>query len=107
MGLPPRQYDLALDLTRLDHVTAYDPGDLTLGVEPGMRLHALANVLGGHKQWLPLAVPYFDAPPPAAAIASGVDTPLRQMYGTARDYVLGMEFVTGEGVARRRAAAAW
>ena len=35
------------------------------------------------------------------AIASGVDTPLRQMYGTARDYVLGMEFVTGEGVAAK------
>ena len=30
-------------------------------------------------------------------IASGVDSPLRQFYGTARDYMLGMEFVTGEG----------
>jgi glycolate oxidase FAD binding subunit len=31
-------------------------------------------------------------------IASGVDSPLRQSYGTARDYILGMEFVTGEGI---------
>ena len=31
----------------------------------------------------------------------GVDSPLRQFYGTARDYVLGMEFVTGEGVAAK------
>jgi FAD/FMN-containing dehydrogenase len=27
-----------------------------------------------------------------------VDTPLRQFYGTARDYLLGVEYVTGEGV---------
>jgi glycolate oxidase FAD binding subunit len=30
-------------------------------------------------------------------IASGMEGPLRHSYGTARDYVLGMEFVTGEG----------
>ncbi|HWF39200.1 MAG TPA: FAD-binding oxidoreductase [Candidatus Acidoferrales bacterium] len=101
MGLPPRQYDLALDLTRLDRIIAYDPGDLTLAVEPGMHLHALEKVLGEHKQWLPLAVPYFAQTTAGGAIASGVDTPLRQMYGTGRDYVLGLEFVTGEGVAAK------
>jgi glycolate oxidase FAD binding subunit len=98
MGLPPRQYDLALDLIRLDRITAYDPGDLTLAVEPGIPLRSLAAVLTEQKQWLPLAVPYFNQSTAGGAIASGVDTPLRQMYGTARDYVLGMEFVTGEGV---------
>jgi glycolate oxidase FAD binding subunit len=30
-------------------------------------------------------------------IASGADSSLRQLYGTARDFVLGMEFVTGDG----------
>ena len=29
IGLPPTRYDLALDLSRLDRVIAYDPGDLT------------------------------------------------------------------------------
>src|ERR1700730_18829714 len=33
MGLPPQRYDLALDMTRLDRVIAYDPADLTLSVE--------------------------------------------------------------------------
>ena len=101
MGLVPRQYDLALDLIRLDRVTAYDPGDLTLAVEPGIPLRDLAAVLAEHKQWLPLAVPYLGQSTAGGAVASGVDTPLRQMYGTARDYVLGMEFVTGEGVAAK------
>ena len=98
MGLTPRQYDVALDMTRLDRVVAYDPADLTLGVESGIPLHKLAAVLAEHKQWLPLAVPYMERATVGGTIASGVDTPLRQMYGTARDYVLGMEFVTGKGV---------
>ena len=98
MGLAPRQYDVALDMTRLDRVVAYDPADLTLGVESGIPLHKLAAVLAEHKQWLPLAVPYMERTTIGGTIASGMDTPLRQMYGTARDYVLGMEFVTGHGV---------
>jgi len=98
MGLAPRQYDVALDMTRLDRMVAYDPADLTLSVEPGIPLQKLAAVLAEHKQWLPLAVPYMERTTVGGTIASGVDTPLRQMYGTARDYVLGMEFVTGQGV---------
>jgi glycolate oxidase FAD binding subunit len=98
MGLPPRQYDLALDMTRLDRVVACDPGDLTVAVEAGIPLKKLAGVLAGHKQFLPLAVPYFDRATVGGTIASGVDTPLRQFYGTGRDYLLGVEYVTGEGV---------
>ncbi len=101
MGLAPRQYDLALDLTRLDRVVAYDPADLTLSVEPGIPLQKLGAVLAEHKQWLPLAVPYMEHTTVGGTIASGVDTALRQMYGTARDYVLGMEFVTGQGAAAK------
>ncbi len=98
MGMTPRQYDLALDVTRLDHIVAYDPADLTLGVEPGVPLRKISATLAEHKQFLPLAVPFFHQTTIGGTVASGVDTPLRQFYGTARDYVLGMEFVSGEGV---------
>ena len=97
MGMPPARYDLALDLTRLDRIIAYDPDDLTLGVEPGLPLTRLAGVLAGHRQFLPLAVPWMNRATVGGTIASGVDSPLRQFYGTARDYVLGVEFVTGDG----------
>jgi glycolate oxidase FAD binding subunit len=98
MGMTPRQYDLALDVTRLDHIVTYDPADLTLGVEPGVPLRKISATLAEHKQFLPLAVPFFHQTTIGGTVASGVDTPLRQFYGTARDYVLGMEFVSGEGV---------
>jgi glycolate oxidase FAD binding subunit len=101
MGLPPRQYDIALDVTRLDRLVSYDPGDLTLSVEAGMPLHKLGAVLAEHHQFLPLALPYYNQTTIGGAVASGVDGPLRQFYGTARDYLLGMEFVTGEGVAAK------
>jgi len=97
MNIPVRQYDLAVDMTRLDRVVAYDPEDLTLSVEAGLGLSKLAGVLNDHRQFLPLTVPFENRATVGGTIASGTDSPLRQLYGTARDYVLGMEFVTGEG----------
>jgi glycolate oxidase FAD binding subunit len=70
---------------------------LTLSVEAGIPLAKLAATLGEHKQFLPLAVPFYERATIGGTLASGVDSPLRQMYGTARDFVLGMEFVTGDG----------
>jgi glycolate dehydrogenase FAD-binding subunit len=97
IGMPPARYDLALDVTRLDRVISYDPGDLTLSVEPGIPLALLAQVLAEHNQFLPLDVPFFERATVGGTLASGVDSPLRQLYGTPRDFVLGMEFATGEG----------
>jgi glycolate oxidase FAD binding subunit len=88
-------------MTRLNKVIAYDPGDLTLSVEAGVPLAKLAQVLAEHRQFLPLPVPFVNRTTIGGLIASGVDSPLRQFYGTARDFLLGMEFVTGEGVAAK------
>lgn len=101
IGMPPHPYDLALDMTRLDRIIAYDPGDLTLSVESGVPLGKVAGVLAEHGQFLPLVVPFADRATIGGTIASGIDTALRQAYGTARDYVLGMEFVTGQGVSAK------
>jgi glycolate dehydrogenase FAD-binding subunit len=97
IGMPPSRYGIALDMTRLDQVAHYDPGDLTLSVDAGMRLKDLAKMLKAKGQFLPLGAPFFETSTVGGTIASGVDTPLRQGYGTARDYLIGAEFVTGEG----------
>jgi glycolate oxidase FAD binding subunit len=97
VGNPPHRYDLALDMTRLDRVDAYDPGDLTLSVEAGIPLRKIADVLSTHRQFLPLTPSFRNRSTVGGAIASGMDSPLRQFYGTARDYILGMEFITGQG----------
>ena len=97
MNVPTTAFDVAIDMTRFDRVVAYDPDDLTLSVEAGVSLSRLEAVLAEHRQFLPLAVPFMSRATVGGTIASGVDSPLRQFYGTARDYVLGMEFVTGDG----------
>lgn len=97
MGGAPERYDVALNMTRLDRIMAYDPSDLTLSIEPGIPLQRVAGVLAGHRQFLPLEVPFLSQTTAGGTIASGVHSPLRQAYGTARDFLLGVEFVTSNG----------
>ncbi|MBZ5662881.1 MAG: FAD-binding oxidoreductase [Acidobacteriia bacterium] len=97
IGSPPARYDIALDLSRMNRVLAYDPQDLTLGVESGMRIEQLLRVLAEQKQFLPLVVPYLERATIGGIVASNSSSPLRHAYGGVRDFCLGMEFVTGEG----------
>ena len=97
IGAPPSQYDISLDLSRMNRVLAYDPHDLTLGVEPGVRIEDLLRTLAEQKQSLPLAVPFLDRATVGGIVAANSSSPLRHAYGAARDFCLGMEFVTGEG----------
>jgi glycolate dehydrogenase FAD-binding subunit len=98
IGSPPARYDIALDLSRMNRVLAYDPHDLTLGVEPGVRIEDLLRVLAEQNQFLPLAVPFADRATVGGIVAANSSSPLRHFYGGVRDFCLGMEFVTGEGV---------
>ncbi len=97
IGSPPARYDIALDLSRMNRVLAYDPHDLTLGVEPGVRIEDLLRTLGEKKQFLPLAVPFSERATIGGIVAANSSSPLRHAYGAVRDFCLGMEFVTGEG----------
>src|SRR6266852_4850596 len=97
IGMPPYRYDLALDMTALNQIAHYDPGDLTLSVDAGFPIAKLNALLFEHKQFLPLLVPWYSGGTIGGTITSGVDSPLRQFYGTARDFLLGAEFVEGAG----------
>jgi len=97
IGMPPSRYDLALDMTGLSQIAHYDPGDLTLSVDAGLPIAKLNALLFEHKQFLPLLVPWYSRSTIGGTIASGIDSPLRQFYGTARDFLLGAEFVDGAG----------
>jgi glycolate oxidase FAD binding subunit len=97
LGMPPSKFDVALDMTRVVGVAHYDPGDLTVSVNAGMPLAELAKILADQNQFLPLAVPFYSTATIGGAIASGLDSPLRHFYGTARDFLIGAEFVDGTG----------
>ena len=97
IGAPPALYDIALDMTALNQIVHYDPGDLTLSADAGTPLEKLNATLLEHHQFLPLLVPWYSHSTIGGAIASGIDSPLRQFYGTARDFLIGAEFVDGTG----------
>jgi glycolate dehydrogenase FAD-binding subunit len=97
IGMPPTRYDIALDLSRMNNVLAYEPRDLTLGVEPGMRFSTLATTLAGEKQFLPLNPPFMARATIGGILATDSVSPLRHSYGGPREFVLGLEFVTGDG----------
>src|ERR1700744_2429966 len=94
----PQRYDVALDMTALDEVAHDDPADLTVSVGAGMPLAKLNTMLREQNQFLPLLVPYYTQATIGGTIAAGLDSPLRNAYGTPRDFLLGAEFIDGNGV---------
>src|SRR3984893_11291498 len=98
IGMPPQRYDLALDVSRMNRILAYEPRDLTLGVEPGITFADLDRSLREKGQFLPLSAPFPERATLGGIVVAGSDTPLRYAHGTVRDFLLGVEFVTGEGV---------
>jgi len=97
LGMTPDRYDIALDMTGLREIAHYDPGDLTLSVDAGMPLRELEIYLKQHGQFLPLAVPCFESATVGGSVSSGIDSALRLQYGSARDFVIGAEFIDGTG----------
>jgi glycolate oxidase FAD binding subunit len=97
IGSTPIRYDIALDMTAINQMSHYDPADLTVSVGAGMPLAKLNATLREHNQFLPLLVPYYSESTIGGTIASGIDSPLRQAYGTSRDFLLGAEFIDGTG----------
>lgn len=97
IGMPPLQYDLALDMKGLTQIAHYDAGDLTLSVDAGKSLAALQLILREKGQFLPLDVPCVECATIGGTVASGIDSTLRQQYGTPRDFLIGAEFIDGKG----------
>ncbi len=89
--------DIVLVMTRLNKVVEYEPADLTVTVEAGIRLADLQTDLAKHRQFLPLNPPYADRCTIGGIVATNASGPLRLQYGTARNLVLGMHVVHASG----------
>jgi len=86
-----------LSTTTHSGIVDYVPGDLTITVRSGTTLHEVEEATRAQGQWFPLD-PYGSPERTiGATIATGSFGPLASSFGRARDLVLGVEFVTGEG----------
>lgn len=97
LGMPPRRYDLALSLQRLDRVLDYQPTDMTVTVEAGMPLARLQQILGEHGQWLPIDPPRPEQVTVGGLIAANLSGPVRLSQGAIRDFLIGLKAVRAEG----------
>lgn len=86
-----------LSLAAHNEVIDYVPGDLTITVNAGVTLREIDRVTRNEGQWFPLDPHGSDDGTIGATIATGSFGSLAHSFGRARDLVLGIEFVTGEG----------
>jgi glycolate oxidase FAD binding subunit len=97
-GLPPSKPGVALDTTALASVIDYPARDMTITVRAGITIAALAAELAKEGQWLPVDVALPERATLGGAIALNKSGPRRFGFGTLRDYVIGISFVTDDGV---------
>ncbi len=81
----------------LNRLLLYEPADLTISVEAGMRFSELDRILKEQNQVLPLDPPYFKDATIGGVLATNSSGPSRRRFGTARDMVIGMSFATIDG----------
>src|SRR5690606_27275996 len=100
-GLPPRDPGIGLSMRALKRVIDYPARDMTITVEAGITLDALATTLAREKQRLPIDIPSADRATLGGAIACNQSGARRYANGTIRDYVIGISAVDGRGMTFR------
>ncbi len=97
MAGPVPPTDTIISTQCLNRVLQYEPEDLTISVEAGLPFSELSGLLASNRQMVPLDPTYADQATVGGVVAANVSGPRRRLYGTARDFVIGMKFATLEG----------
>jgi glycolate oxidase FAD binding subunit len=96
-GIPER-IDVLLRTHRLNQIKHYDAGDLTIGVGAGLCLSDMQNALAEHGQWIPYDPPHAKIASMGGLLATAAFGPLKSGSGGLRDFCIGIQFVTAEGI---------
>src|SRR5581483_1665562 len=97
MAGPDPHADLVISAAGLRRVLQYEPNDLTISVEAGMRFGELQAVLAERGQMIALDPPFCTQATVGGVIAANSSGSMRQAFGTARDLVIGMSFAMLDG----------
>jgi len=89
--------DVILCLKPMTQIVDLDEGNYTIRVETGMVNGELQRQLAEHKFFFPLAPLFMETSTIGGELATNANGPLRFMYETARDLVLGLTVVTPTG----------
>jgi glycolate oxidase FAD binding subunit len=97
MAGPVQAAATEVSICAMQRVLQYEPHDLTVSVEAGLRWSEFSRLLAENRQMVPLDPPFAEAATVGGVVASNCGGPRRRLYGTARDVVIGMRFATLEG----------
>jgi glycolate oxidase FAD binding subunit len=96
-----------LDLSQHTGIVSYEPTELCITVRAGTKLSELEALLAENNQILPFEPPHYlfndqdgtthDTATIGGAIATGISGPRRAYTGSARDAILGVEIINGDG----------
>ena len=98
VGNPPARYDVGIDLSAINDVLRYDADDMTMSVQAGCRLADLNQMLGEHRQVLPVDAALPERATIGGLTAVGSSGPRRLGYGPLRDLIIGMSVMSTDGV---------
>ncbi len=101
LGNPPERVGLVLDLSRLNRVIDYQPGDMTVTVEAGITLADLQRELGTARQFVPLESPNADRATVGGTLATGSVGAMAHAFGPPRDWLIGIGVVGADGKATK------
>ena len=97
MGNPPARAQVVVQLGRLDRIVEWDPANLTVTAEAGLRLAALQELIARDRVILPLDPPGDHRVSLGGLVAANQNGPSRLRYGTVRDWLLGLRIVLPDG----------
>ena len=96
-GQPAKRPGIELSLAALRREIDYPARDMTVTIEAGMTMAALAELLAREGQRLPIDAPRAEVATIGGVVATAFSGPRRYGHGTPRDYVIGITAVDGRG----------
>jgi glycolate oxidase FAD binding subunit len=97
-GIPARP-GVAVLTTALCRLIDYPFADMTITVEAGITLSALRAILAEHNQRVLIDAPFPDRATLGGIYATNASGPRRYGAGRPRDQIIGISFVTSQGIA--------
>jgi len=97
MAGPIAPAQVRVSTARMRRIIQYEPRDLTISVDAGLPFSDLSKELARNGQMVPLEGPYSESATVGGVVSANINGSTRRLYGTARDLVIGMTFVTLEG----------
>lgn len=97
LGNPPGRLEVVVCLDRLAQIVELDAANLNVTAEAGVRLTDLQAALAEKHLFLPLDPPHPDRITVGGLVAANSNGPSRMLYGTVRDWVLGLRVVLASG----------